>query len=127
MKSLIFDIDNTLCTKKQSDQSYLDVQPKMDVVNKLKEYKNKGYNIILHTARQMRTYEGNLGKINKNTAPITLEWLEKYDIPYDEIYFGKPWCGNGGFHVDDRSVRPSELIKYSEEEIQAMLDKESEI
>jgi hypothetical protein len=38
----------------------------------------------------MSTYKNNLGKINKHTAPVLLEWLGKWDVPYDEILFGKP-------------------------------------
>ena len=45
----------------------------------------------------MRTYQGNTGKITANTLPIILKWLEKYNVPYDEIYIGKPWCGMDGF------------------------------
>ena len=48
-----------------------------------------GFYIILNTSRNMRTYNGNIGLINKNTAKV--HYLEKYDIPYDEIYYGKPW------------------------------------
>ncbi len=45
----------------------------------------------------MRTYEGNVGKINVNTLPIIIDWLERHNVPYDEIYVGKPWCGHDGF------------------------------
>mgnify|MGYP000900841254 CR=1 FL=1 len=44
------------------------------------------------------------------------------DIPYDEIIFGKPWPGKGGFYIDDRAIRPDEFLKYNEEELNKMLD-----
>lgn len=65
----------------------------------------------------MRTYEGNVGKINVNTLPVLIEWLNKNNIPYDEIYMGKPWCGTEGFYVDDKAIRPDEFVKLSYEEI----------
>ncbi|MFC6206078.1 HAD family hydrolase [Levilactobacillus tongjiangensis] len=125
--SLVVDIDGTLCDLKTSDQSYLDVAPKTSVINKIREWQKLGYRIILFTSRQMRTYEGNLGKINKYTAPITEKWLAKYDVPYDEIIFGKPWAGRGGYYIDDRAFRPSEFLKSSPEELEALVDKERDV
>jgi capsule biosynthesis phosphatase len=72
----------------------------------------------------MRTYNGNVGLINVNTLPIILEWLEKHDVPYDEIIVGKPWCGHEGFYVDDKAIRPSEFNTLSYDEIQTLLAKE---
>ena len=72
----------------------------------------------------MRTYEGNLGKINKYTLPVIIDWLEKNRVPYDEIYLGKPWCGQEGFYVDDRAIRPSEFYSLNHEQIKSLLDKE---
>ena len=65
----------------------------------------------------MNSYGGNLGLINKNTARILTEWLDKWNIPYDEIFYGKPWPGHKGFYVDDRSVRPDEFLAYTPEEL----------
>ena len=69
----------------------------------------------------MRTYDGNIGKIAANTLPIIVDWLKKHDIPFDEIHIGKPWCGQEGFYVDDRAVRPSEFRKHSYDEIKKLL------
>ena len=72
----------------------------------------------------MRTYEGNVGQINIHTLPTITKWLDKYDVPYDEVLVGKPWCGHEGFYIDDRAVRPSEFNSMSFEEITALIDKE---
>ena len=93
----------------------------MPVVEKLKEYKSLGFTIVISTSRNMRTYKGNLGEINKNTLPIIIEWLNKHHIPFDEIYMGKPWCGFEGFYVDDKAIRPNELVDLSYEEIQKLI------
>jgi capsule biosynthesis phosphatase len=119
--TLVVDIDGTLCEIKRKDQQYIDVEPKLDVINKLHEYRSKGYKILLYTSRNMNTHEGNLGLINRYTAPIMFEWLEKWKVPYDEILFGKPWPRHNGFYIDDRAVRPDEFVKYSEDEIHALL------
>ena len=72
----------------------------------------------------MRTYEGRMGKINANTAPVLLEWLSEHEVPYDEIRLGKPWCGHEGYYIDDRAVRPSEFIENDHDELVEMLEEE---
>ena len=123
-KVIVMDIDGTLCEIKTKGQSYLDVIPKFNILEKLNKMKLEGFYIILYTSRQMRTYDGNIGKINANTGKILFQWLEKYNIPFNEIYFGKPWCGKKGFYVDDKAIRPSEFAKLSYDEIIKLLEAE---
>ena len=119
--TLIVDVDGTLCGIKDEDESYADLVPNQAMIGKLREYHIKGYHILLFTSRNMRTHGGNLGLINKHTAPIMLEWLAKWNIPYDGILFGKPWPGRKGFYIDDQAVRPEEFLSMSEEEIHKLL------
>jgi capsule biosynthesis phosphatase len=119
--TLVVDIDGTLCDIKLPNQSYREVEPRHAMIAKLREYQARGYRIVLFTSRNMRTYNNNLGMINKHTAPILLEWLARWDVPYDEILFGKPWPRDKGFYVDDRTVRPDEFLSMSEEDIQELL------
>jgi capsule biosynthesis phosphatase len=95
-------------------------------VAQLRQYRDKGAYICLYTARNMRTHNGNLGKIMAHTSRTLFAWLEKHDIPFDEVYFGKPWPGERGFYVDDRTIRPSEFVSMTLEEIEALLAKEHE-
>ena len=120
MKRLIFDLDNTLCTTQNGD--YANAQPITEVIEKLRDYHRQGFTIVINTSRNMRTYQGNIGAINKNTLPIIIDWLRRHDIPYDELYVGKPWCGFEGFYVDDKAIRPDELVKLSYAEICQLLD-----
>lgn len=115
--SFVIDIDGTLCPIKKSDESYSDLIPYEGMVKKLQDYHLNGVKIILFTSRNMNSYNGNIGKINKQTAPILFKWLDRWSIPYDEIYFGKPWPGHYGFYVDDRAVRPSEFLNNTPEEL----------
>lgn len=122
MKRLIVDLDGTLTEANTSD--YRAVRPYQEVIDRLVEYREKGFEIVICTARNMRTYEGNVGKINIHTLPIIVEWLDKHQVPYDEIIVGKPWCGHEGFYIDDRAIRPSEFASLSLEEINALIAKE---
>lgn len=122
MKKLIVDLDGTLTQANTSD--YKNVRPREDVIHQLRQYKDRGFEIVIATARNMRTYEGNVGKINIHTLPIITEWLDKHQIPYDEILVGKPWCGHDGFYIDDRAVRPSEFANLTLDEINQLFARE---
>ena len=115
--SFVLDIDGTLCPIKKKDEKYEDLVPFQDMVQKLKFYQENGAKIILYTSRNMNSYNGNIGLINKHTAAVLSGWLEKWEIPYDEIVYGKVWPGHKGFYVDDRTVRPDEFLKYTPEEL----------
>jgi capsule biosynthesis phosphatase len=120
MKRLIFDLDNTISFS--IDSNYIDSKPDLVIIDRMRTYKDKGFEIIISTSRNMRTYKGNLGKINAHTLPIIIEWLDKHNVPYDEIIVGKPWCGNDGFYIDDRAIRPSEFLRYDYNEIINLID-----
>ena len=118
--SFVFDIDGTLCPIKKKEERYEDLVPYENMVERLRYYHENGAKIILFTSRNMNSYSGNIGVINKHTARILLDWLEKWNIPYDEIIYGKPWPGHKGFYVDDRTVRPDEFLSRSVEELDAI-------
>ncbi|MCD8521824.1 MAG: HAD-IIIC family phosphatase [Saccharospirillaceae bacterium] len=122
MKRLVFDLDNTLTIEGTGD--YHNVMPRLDMIEKLRDYKAQGFEIIISTSRNMRTYNASVGKITANTLPVIFEWLAKHNVPYDEIHIGKPWCGNDGFYIDDKSIRPSEFRSLSYDEIIRLLAKE---
>ena len=115
MKNLVLDIDKTLTLGDNKDYSL--VSPNLEVINKVREYKKEGFRIILFTARNMRSFKNNVGEINTKTLPVLIDWLENHKVPYDEIFVGKPWCGYDGFYVDDKTIRPSEFIEKSYDEI----------
>ena len=122
MKKIIVDLDHTLSFTKDGD--YNNSKPVLSTINALKKCKEEGYYIVIFSSRNMRTFESNVGKINKVTLPIIVEWLNKFEIPHDEIIVGKPWCGTSGFYVDDRAIRPSEFAKLTIEEISELLNRE---
>ena len=122
MKKLVVDLDGTITLGNTPD--YKNVLPNLEVIAQLKKYNSDGFTIVISTARNMRTYEGNVGKINIHTLPTIIKWLDKHEVPYDEVIVGKPWCGYDGFYIDDRAIRPSEFNALSFEEITALIDKE---
>lgn len=139
MKRLIIDLDDTItlaapdvqarpsdalpdhASSEHTAPGYANALPNLALIARLREYRANGFDIVISTSRSMRTYGGNVGKINAHTLPVILDWLGRHDVPYDEIHVGKPWCGLEGFYVDDRAIRPSEFLRYSLPAIHALL------
>ena len=120
--TIVMDIDGTICPIRKVEEKYEDLIPYKGVLDQLKYYKKNGSKIVLYTSRNMNTYSNNVGLINANTAKILIKWLEKWGIPYDEIHYGKPWPGERGFYVDDRSVRGDEFLRYSPDELEKICE-----
>lgn len=119
MKRLVLDIDETLC--RTEDGQYHESEVIEPIRQRLIIYREAGFEIVLNTSRNVRTFAGNLGKINARTLPTLVRWLDAHDIPYDEIYVGKPWCGHEGFYVDDKAIRPDEFARLDYAEICELL------
>jgi capsule biosynthesis phosphatase len=124
-KVLVLDVDGTLCPVLSPGGSYTDLLPNADMVERVRWYRREGYHIVLQTSRNMRTYAGNVGLINANTLPQLIEWLDRHDVPYDEIHVAKPWAGRRGFYVDDRAVRPAEFLAHTPEEVAEIVRRDS--
>ena len=119
MPTIVMDLDGTL-TVEQRGVPYAELAPNQRLVAKLREYREQGFRIAIYTARNMRTHAQSIGRINALTLPGIIDWLQRHDIPYDEIHVGKPWAEEGGFYVDDRAIRPDEFVNLSHAEIMAI-------
>jgi capsule biosynthesis phosphatase len=139
MKRIVIDLDGTLCGDELTEAGipgesvnqvstpvvrdrYEQLAPIPAILRRLREYKELGFEIIIFTSRNMRTYSNNVGKINANTLPRIIRWLDRHGIPYDEVHVGKPWCGFDGFYVDDKAIRPAEFARLSYDEIRSLLE-----
>jgi len=100
---ICFDLDNTLVSYPKTSGDYSSVEPINKNINFLKLLKELGHTIIIHTARRMKTHHGNVGAVVSDIGRVTFDTLDKFEIPYDEIYFGKPYAH---FYIDDLAVNP---------------------
>jgi capsule biosynthesis phosphatase len=96
-----FDLDNTLVSYPTKYGDYNSVQPKMQNIQLIRELHAAGHYIIIQTARRMKTHKANIGAVIADVGRITMETLAKFDIPYDELLFGKPYAD---VYVDDSAV-----------------------
>lgn len=108
---ICFDLDNTLC----SGKPYVDAVPLAGAKELLIRLKEKGYIIIIHTARGMGTNSSNVGATIASIGKLTLNQLESWGFIYDEIYFGKP---SAEVYIDDKAFHASNL-----EKLESYLDK----
>lgn len=98
-RTLVFDIDDTICIHHLRDyQNAEPIQPVIDKINKLKE---QGYYIKLYTARGQNSCKGNLELIKERNEAILTEWLDRHGVQYDELIFGKPL---GDWYIDDKAM-----------------------
>ena len=96
-----FDLDNTLVTHPRVAGDYSTVQPIPHAIAFLRCLKARGNTIIIYTARRMRTHAGHEGRVLADVGAVTLDTLRRLDIPFDEIYFGKP---HADVYIDDKAL-----------------------
>ena len=101
IQRICFDLDNTLVSYPRIKNDYTSVEPIQHNINFLKYLKSFGHTIIIYTARRMKTHKGDVGKCLCDIGKITFDTLSKFDIPFDEIYFGKPYAD---IYIDDLAL-----------------------
>ncbi len=99
---ICIDLDGTICHTRTEFQHYSEVEPIEGAISSLQNLKSQGHYIIIYTARHMKTCNGNIGEIVAKQGKTLLEWLEKHQIPYDELLFGKPFAD---IYIDDKALK----------------------
>lgn len=102
-----FDLDNTLVTHPIIFGDYTTVLPIDRNIKYLRLLHRLGHTIIIYTARRFKTHNGNIGAIVADIGKITFDTLDKFNIPYDEIFFGKPYAQ---FYIDDLAVNANSSL-----------------
>lgn len=111
--TLIVDLDDTVCfpnhDKNDTFEKYGLAAPNAKVIKSLRKAKEKGFEIVIHTARRMLTHNGDINKIIEDVGQVTIDWLNKHNVPYDDIVWGKPY---GVYYIDDKALRPDEFLEW---------------
>lgn len=102
IRRIVFDVDGVLCDNSDLNIPYYERPPYPFVADRLLALKEKGYQIILQTARGMCKFSGDQRKCDEYHRADLTHWLHKHGIPFDELYFGK---ADGQLYVDDRAFR----------------------
>jgi len=123
-KRICLDLDGVIAQFKKEGQTYFDVAVVPGAKEKINALREAGHYIIIHTARHMKTCNGNLGQVNARISQQTLNWLDKNNIQYDEIYFGKPWAD---IYIDDNAFRFESWSDIADDGSSLPLNKEKQL
>jgi choline kinase len=107
-KRFCFDLDGTLVSFPDEKNNYKSVAPIMKNIKLARYLHDQGHIIIIQTARRMLSSGLNAGLATRNAYEDVFGTLKKYDIPFNEIYFGKPFAH---FYIDDLSVSAFDVEK----------------
>ena len=99
-KTICFDIDNVIC-KTNFEKNYIKSKPIKKNIKVINRLYDKGFKIILYTARYMGRCNGNISMVKKKIKPLTLKQLKNWDVKYHKVYFGKP---SFDLFIDDKSL-----------------------
>ena len=98
-KTICFDVDNVICKTNKSD--YKNSKPMIKNIKYIHELYNSGHIIKIYTARYMGRSNDNVVEAKKKARQITLKQLEKWNVKYHKIFFGKP---STDFYIDDKNL-----------------------
>lgn len=99
---ICFDLDGTITELKKYSGGYDKNLPLPGVRELLKSLRAEGHTLILNTARHMQTCSGNVGMVVARRGKELFDWLDEYDLKFDEIYFGKP---QADVYIDDNAFQ----------------------
>ena len=106
--TFVIDIDDTICFTENRD--FKNSKPYQEVTNKINELYDKGWKIVLCTARGAKSCATLLEREAKYRG-ITETWLRKHNVKYNDLLFGKP---NADYYVDDKNISIEEFINFKE-------------
>lgn len=105
-KKLVLDLDNTLCSQEHSD-TYAFAAPRKEVILSVNQFHRQGGFVVIHTARGMETFGGDVPLIEKRYRVMTENWLQNAGVEYDQLIFGKP---SGDYYVDDKGMSIEDFV-----------------
>jgi capsule biosynthesis phosphatase len=122
-KTFVVDIDDTFCKSPLTPEGNLDYpngKPIQKVVDKINKLYSQGHQIILFTARGMRTFGGDVEKIEAKHRPILTKWLAEHNVSYHKLILGKPWYKDY-FFIDDRGITINQFVSYEADDFDKVI------
>ena len=98
--TICFDIDGVIC-KIVRNNNYKNAKPLKKNINIVNTLYEKGFNIILFTARYMGWSEQNIYLAKKRGFKLTSDQLKTWNVKYNKLIFGKP---SFDLVIDDKSI-----------------------
>jgi histidinol phosphatase-like enzyme len=95
------DIDDTINYAKGIGEPYGMEVLQPGALETLRRWKQEGHYIIIHTSRHLNGSGHNPGLAMAREGLTLLKWLEDNHVPYDEIWWSKPYAN---VYIDDKAV-----------------------
>jgi dTDP-glucose pyrophosphorylase len=92
-KRICFTLDNVIITYPTIPNDYSTVKPIIKMIKLIRNIKQQGHYIIIYSTRELKD----------NIEEITYKTLKDFNIPYDEIIFGKI---KADIFIDDKTINP---------------------
>ena len=105
-KRIIVDVDETLCYVINRD--FANAIPIKEVIEKVNEYYDNGYEIIISTARGQNSCK-TPKEMQDKYYDVTKKWLDKAGVKYHKLEIG--YKQNADLYVDDKAINPEEFIR----------------
>lgn len=99
IKIICFDIDGVIC--KTIKNNYKSSRPIKKNINIINSFYKKGFIVKIFTARGMGRNFDNIQNAKKDVKTITIKQLQKWNVNYHKIFFGKP---SYDLFIDDKSL-----------------------
>lgn len=107
-KRIVIDFDDTISIA--FDRGWENASPNMDVVNKINQLHEKGWEIHVLTARGQLSCQGNVKAADKKYRSIIEAWLYKHGVKFDALSFNKPLAA---YYVDDKALSPEAFVELN--------------
>ena len=99
MKTICFDLDGVICiTEKNYYKKSIPIKKNIKFINYLYD---KGFKILIYTARFMGRNNDNVKKARKQGYKFTKMQLDSWGLKYSKLILGKP---SYDIFVDDKSL-----------------------
>lgn len=106
MRTLIFDLDRTLCETDSNDYAHAKpIEYRIKAVNDLYD---AGNHIKVYTARHMSRHQGDIAKVYETSYQETKAQLISWGLKHHELIMGKP---SGDVIVDDIAISDKDFFK----------------
>lgn len=109
--TVAFDLDGTLCQpiRRNHPEDIMEVEPYKHRIQILRTLHCEGFKIIIFTRREAV----------KNGRKLTIRWLQKHKVPYDQLITKKP---HYDLFIDDRTENATTL-KWGYTKIVRLMEK----
>lgn len=109
LKRVVFDLDETIC--RHTNRDYANAAPVWLAIERMRQLRERfpECEIIIHTARGMKSCGGDALKADAKNRATTEEWLKSHGVPYDSLVFGKPFADA---YIDDKAITLDDWQTY---------------